>query len=354
MKYIFNFFLLIGIFIISLSCSDKSPKLIPYDNSIVKIIKTSAYEAENEFDEIVPGEPVYDLGYDRTMGLDFSWRIEHFDKYNNIIYKERFHLNDYGEEEVYGKVINEYYSLGEGKLSKRIIDEYGITEIKYIRDEEGRVLEIQTINNDKLFEKTIYAYNESGQRIREEKFKKDGLDKIGEFYYNSEDKEGKIIKEIHSWQKEISKYTIEWNYEWYEDGLLYKSRKRCYEFGKVITDLFSQYENYHGAIASKESTTGFETPDAILSGKSQEDAKYDVDYSIERIYNNNGDLVRYIKSSEYCDDYITGEQSYPYTIQDYRCEYIYNKKYNWIKAILFPLPISTDSFIIIREIVYLY
>jgi len=53
--------------------------------------------------------------------------------------------------------------------------------------------------------------------------------------------------------------------------------------------------------------------------------------------------------SEDHDDYITGER-FPYSMKDYRCEYTYNEKKDWISAVL--TPNFLDRYLVIREIFY--
>ena len=84
---------LTAIFFASLNNSQN----ISHENKVVKIIKTSTYSTKPNFDTIAIGEPIYSMGYER-LGIDFSWSIKYFDKYDNILKLERFRLGDTGVE----------------------------------------------------------------------------------------------------------------------------------------------------------------------------------------------------------------------------------------------------------------
>lgn len=347
-----------GIVLMSQTLCTNNEKNKTLDSSkIVKIVKTSAFTAKNEFDKLVPDEPVYDLGYDRTMGLDFSWRIKHSDEFDNILCLEKYRQNKKGEEEVLETVYNKYFSSSEGKLSNVKIDKiFGITEKKYNRNEEGVLMEIQTLENGKMDEKIICTYNEFGQKVKEEIYQESGLVKSFQYTYDIPSlSNGNIIKEIHHSIGKY-KYRIEYDYYWSESNHLIKSKRKYYQDGKLLSDLVTHYESYVGNIATKEITEGY---NLIFDTLSRE--YIDEELIQQRLYrttidkslNSYGDITKYIRFSKHIDqDGNEIKRSLLYDIGDvYECEYTYNKRNDWIKVLLSVDPFT--KYIIIREITYI-
>lgn len=319
----------------------------------VKIINTRAYSTKQEFDKFVINEPVYDLGYDKTMGMDFSWRTRHFDKYNNLIYIETFNQDKNGEEEITTRTTQEYYSPSERKLS--LIEEKwndeGLFTKEYIRNNKGQLLELKELTNNKLTNKTIFTYNLYGQCIKEEIFTENGLFESTTYDYQSTSPTAdNIIKSVRErFGKE--KTRRETTYERNNNNLVTKEIFKYYNNFRLATDVTTYYSDYEKKVATKITTEGF---DGFLVPADQ---RVDNQKSTtEIVLNKFGDIIHYKYKSFRINDIsnVTLLDQVGVT-KDYQYEYTYNERNDWTKIILKVnlFPGKFDQFIIVREIKYL-
>jgi hypothetical protein len=280
----------------------------------VKIIKTKTYSTKPEFDKIVADKPEYNIGYDKTLGLDFSFSKKHFDKYNNVIYQEDFQLNNKNEEETIRTISYNFYSAKEEKLSSeklegKLYGEYNYTE--YVRDEKGQLIEIRVQSLNKLQKKTICSYNDSGQRIKEEVYEENGLGETQLFFYDSPSLvKGNLIKLVRTgsindnWKQEIL-------YEYNKDNKISKQDRKYFEFGKLISDLTTEYYDYSGEIATKKIIESYDAPTTLSDGTIKDSRQYKSVIKIS--LNDNEDI------SEYTEE-MGG------LVTTYKCDYTYNEK----------------------------
>lgn len=311
---------------------------------------TRAYKAQQEFDSLVIGEPEFSLGYDQTMGLDFSWRTMHFDKYNNIVYIETLSLDEKGNEKISSHTSQIYFSPREKKLD-RVIEkmDFGGTNIKeYIRNQQGQLIELREFYNNELTQKTIYHHNSYGQRIKEETFGKNGLLKTISYFFNSpQDSSQYYAKSIFETVSENNKLSQETYYERDENYQLRKESFKSFTNNQLMTNLVYSYLDYNNGKATKIITEGFNK----LSPTEEADTFQGI---MHKTFNNIGDIIDFNystnslnkrKSNNLLDDLVLR--------QNYRCQYTYNDKNDWIKIILTTKILQTDQYIITREIKYL-
>ena len=301
------------------------------NDSVVKIVKTKTYSTRKEFDKLVTDKPVYELGYDEKMGIDASWCLKQFDKFNNVLYQEDYFLKDNNEESILRKKTFEYYLPQEKELSKSILydkDEFVGT---YIRNNIGQLTEIRNTVNDKLKQKTIYSYNNVGQRIKKEVFVENGLVELENYQFDFLSKQdGQIIKKTHQQLGEFNFYQ-EFEFEYNANHQVVKERKKNYEKGSLKSDVTKSFFEYVSDRAKRLEIEGYDG--YYMNGVYKQ---FTINSHVIYMINLNGD----IEKCQIHDEHLT-------TIS---CEYTYNDRKDWTKAIL-----QTNSaiYIVIREITYL-
>jgi hypothetical protein len=321
------------------------------DSKVVKIIKTKAFSAKQNFDKLVVAQPAYDMGYDMTIGMDFSWSIKHFDKFGNIVKLISFMVDKYGVEKILETTNYSYYSPKEHKLS--IVKTKGDLDLRktnVIRDDEGKRIKEEMFLGAEMHEKKVYTYNETSQRIKEDLYRKNGIFETIEYTYDSPSLvNGKVILEVIRNFKH--NYTYEYFYSWSNEGELISRNFKHYENEILKAENITNYNSYINKIATEEVTVRSRTDD--LSIKTTD--------IIERVLNEKNDIIKYSETISIVDVDINEQKSgirLRYPIQDikvYSCDYTYNKRGDWEK-LLFSADNSiaegNSSFLIFREIQY--
>ena len=334
-----------------ISCLKNDSSESTSKQNISKVITTKAFTAKQEFDNLVEDKPALTMGYDRTLGMDFTWNTKHLDKFGNIIYQEDLNLNDKGEQEVYRKITKEYFDPEQRKLS-RIFDEskiYGKTEEKYVRNDQGQLQEILKTRNEKLDEKTVYTYNEVGQRTKRELFKEAGIYEINLYIYDSPSlTDGNVKQETHKVFGDDG-YTEELEYERTKDNKILKLRRKYFENEKLQSDVTTSYTAFIKDFPTMEVREGYDSPTTYTDGTVIQSEPYRM--TTKYALNDNGDIIEYKsiverltkaeKRSVFDFDLIT----------IYKCDYTYNENKDWIKLIFSPEP--KIKYIISRDIKYL-
>lgn len=143
---------------------DSSTKNEKVQSDLVKVINTRSYKIHEDNTK----EPVYYISYDSKVGLDFSWREDGYDDYDNLLYKENttatgtYDLPGYRIEQRY------YYNSKLGlvdsiKYLDKVDDLFRIRVYK--RDSNGKLLSINYLNKNRgVIEQSVMKY-EHGSRI---------------------------------------------------------------------------------------------------------------------------------------------------------------------------------------------
>lgn len=352
--------------VVLFSCTKNNPKMTPYNDSIKKIIITRTYTTKTEFNELKLNSPVYNgLGYDKSVGLELDWTINHLDKYSNIIYQEEFMYDTITNREIVTrKVTNEYYSDKDHKLSKVTIDnlKFGFITKLYLRNNLGILIEINKFDGKHLNEKTVFYLNEINQRIKEEVYEKDGLSAVYNYVYDKPSlKDGKIIQETYvKYENPPNKFLSEWHreetdYIWDDSGKLNMTHIRYYQEGVKLSDYTTTYKDYIGDIASVVIKKGFENIFLSRDKNNKIDtSKFGPSfYSILKLdINEKGDISKVDSKVQYLSKSGAPINYYPIlSLGGTIVEYLYNERNDWIKLIL-TSPLG-EKYISTREIIYL-
>jgi len=319
---------------------------------VVKIIKTRTYFAKYEFNKLVIDKPAYSLGYDKTMGLDFSWLISHFDKYNNVVYFETLNIDQDGKERVTSRTTQSYYSPSTRKLAliKEVLDGGSFTT-EYIRDNQGQLTQKIERSNSSILGKTLYSRNYTEQIITEERYNENNLHEKRTYYYDQPSLDpDKYIKMVEEGFGEEN-YIMEYNYERSYDNKIKVERYRYYKNGKTITDFTTSYSNYIEGKATqviKEGYSGSESESGQLNDP--------IRILIEIKLNSFGDIIEFksdvnnlIKKEHYDLLETISNKSI------YNLSYTYNERKDWTKLILSinDSGLGNRYYIVTREIEYI-
>lgn len=342
-----NGFLIVLFSILGLlvSCSAGKHRDI-LDAEVVKVVKTRAYTAKAHFDELTFDEPVYQfVGYQELLGdIDCShvWTIQYFDQHNNILKVERVRLDDNEEEKIEMTTIYEYYSLEKGLLSSvknesNLVGQFGE---KYIRNENGDLLEIIRQHNDETKEKTKYLYNSTNQLIKEEIYKENGIAESIEYTYDSPlTVVGRLIR-----KEKVSgeDYRRETDYELSDEGLVVSKRSKIYQDGGLFSDITTIYEDYIGDVATKEIRKGSSKPTLIsvdaYGRKVDEHGGGDVETIIIKELDARGNIIKQIE-----------KESGGSELNNFDIKYTYNDNGDWIKLLI---KTNYGQYIFVRDIEY--
>jgi len=349
-------FILLNIVII-LGCDSKSRDNSSSEDKAVIIIKTKAYTTKPNFDKLTFDRPMYNLGYDEIISMDFSWSVKYFDKYNNMIKLEKFNLDSNGSEKIYTTKVYQYYSPEKNQLSYvKIKNDWGNEEEKYIRDSNGQLKEIIKNSSDTMNEKTVYTYNSTRQKIKKETYKQNGLVESFEYVYDSPQKDNShVIKEIRYY----SNYRVETEYKWLNDKIT-SGRRKYFEDEKLVSDMTTYYKNYVGNVPTEEIAEGIDnslkqvsedgsvlrtiegTPFRRKVVKTLDDHKNILTYStlIEDIDENGQTIAP--------SSFDLGLGTHRQRI--YECKYTYNQKNHWTELLF---SADNQKYLVVREITYL-
>lgn len=356
-----TFILFVTLSLGAYSCASKSDDYSSAQDAIVKIIKTKCYSTRTSFDKLDKDKPEYDMGYDETIEMDFSFSTKYLDKYDNVIKLENFMLDSTGNERIYRTTTYQYYSPEKKQLALvKIKSDYGNEENKYIRDNTGLLIEIIKSTGEKMFEKTVYKYSSSGQAIKKEVYREKGLKESFEYIYDSPKKDsGRIIKEIET--NYGPSFTVEREYRWTEEGKNTSTRIKEFENGQLLSDLTFYYKKNSGDIVTEEVIEGYNAP---LKEVSQDgtvkkivkcepfrgttiktiDKHYNIltySYSTEDL-NEKGQVIPKKKLGLLSDIYPNP--------RIYECKYTYNQKGDWIELLF---SADNQKYLVFREIKYL-
>ena len=362
MKYLVLYFFVLS----TIGCSQNESTKININNNIVKIITTRAYEANRKFEKLELGEPVKNLGFDKKMGLDWSWRKEYIDQYGNILRSETVDLPN---QKTNSKtvILKNYFQPDSHKLSS--IKTFQIAESdttslnfeQFIRNQSGQLIEIQKsyfdfkTKKDKIIEKVIFSYNKFGDKIKFETFENDGLKEKTEYVYDQTNIElrqltkevhesfGKFeFKEIFEYEKRKIDKTLKYNRKYYENNKLLSSKNFIlsdYKFDIPSITIIEGYDDINSTVE-------------ILPDGSKVNQKFDKPESFKSTIlkktDLNGNVIEYdLVKQLFGEQY--NELSNIHT--NYKCKYTYNDKRDWIQIDFSPY--NEVRYIIQREIEYL-
>lgn len=336
-----------------LSCSHADKGKEPNKSDASKIIITKAFSAKRHFDNWIEDKPAYNMGYDETITMDFSWNKRHYDKFDNVIYEERFSLNKDSSENIYRKTTFDYYDAKTGKL-KQIQEEGqfpGTIKKDFIRRSDGLLTEIKATNSDKLFEKTIFTYNEYGQRIKREVYKEDGLYEYNSYKYDNTSNDGKLISERHEVFGDYN-YREDFTYERNDANLILKMNRKYFEKNILKSELTTTYFDYKNEFATKIVEEGYYSPTTWTDGTVVESTPHKKVITFQ--LNSNNDILSYtlqmIEANSNPDEFSNKIKLQPLRVV-YECDYKYNSNGDWTQLI-FKVS-KNDIYIINREIQYL-
>jgi hypothetical protein len=398
MKQIFTLFIIAFFLKTTLGCASKSQGNASTENNVVKIIKLKVYEAKRDFDKSVIDEPVYAMPYDENLDMDLYWSVEYFDKYDNILKLERYKIDDNGKEEVLYTTYYQYYSPEKKRLSSIKTEhssENWNEEEKYIRNSDGLLMEIIKYTKLSVSHKTVFTYNATGQKVKEEIYEQKGLKESFDYTYDSPQKdESHIVKEIHVYYdlkgKEVSNdlnyesSSVEIERKWSNEGKVISSRRKEFQKGELLSDRKCYYNQHIGDIATEIIEEGFDPPIKIMSLNgsnkiiSTGGRRHFRSKTIKTLDSNNN-VIEYTRSGKVLDekDLVTKSKEpiedilatqldkpaskkliepgfYPKPAGEYEdkqtYKYTYNKKNEWTEVLH---STSYQKYIITREIKYL-
>lgn len=293
----------------------------------IKSIKTKTYEAAPNFNKADIENPEYALLIlSNVFDYDLSWKNKEYDKYGNLIYEEKLSQNQLGEEFIDHKINYKYYSESEGVLSTVETENLNFDGLstfekkKYLRDSDGKLLEIQITENDELKEKSIYMYDQNGQVKKIEIYKKDGLDAIKSYEYDSVNTD-LVIR--YTYQDLVENYEEIYDYIYNINNELVTCKMQYFEAGSRRYERLRNYYDYQNGTATKiEYYDGSET---ILELDTM------------------GNIVKHIYHSE--------DVGYD-RLSSYSFEYEYNERNDWVRLLITHNPHSPSYHVSLREIKY--
>lgn len=350
-KCVFAALYTMTILIVGCSCGSQEDTL---DGNVKKIIKTRAYTVKNHFDELTSDQPIYDMGYQAILGEMSKqlWTTQYFDKYGNTIKIEHFRLDDDGKEKTNMVSIYEYYSLEKGLISLVTTksDLVGLLEERYIRNENGDLLEVVKLHNGEMSEKKKYSYNNSNQQIKEELYENQGLVEVIQYTYDSSEKNfGRLIKKEN--QNLKNDYRRETEYEFSDDGIVIKSRSKYYQDGELFSDFTTTYSDYIGEVATKEIRDGFSKPTLVsvdANGLKSEHGGGSQRMLITKELDDRGNLIKQVEEG------LQKKNDNPllmgFNNSAFEMNYTYNERGDW-SQLLFKHGFTNS--LIVRDIEYL-
>lgn len=359
MKKNFLFVVLYSLIGLLSSCSfgNRSDAL---NEKVVKIIKTRAYTAKVHFDESTFDEPVYQIGgyQDLLSDIDGShvWTIQYLDKHNNVLKVERIRLGDGANEEIEMTTINEYFSEEGGLLSmiekeSKLVGQF---REKYIRNENGDLLEVIKQHNDEITEKIKFLYNASNQLIKEETYEEGGIREAIEYTYDSPQKDiGKVIrKESENFRDD---YRRETDYELSEEGFVLKKRSKYYQDGSLYSEFTTIYEDYIGEIATREIQDGFSGPTLVSENANGTKSEYGggpKQTLIIKELDAKGNIIKQTEKELGSTPQIQSkiDISSRNSFNNVQMEYAYNDRDEWTRLLF---KTGSLEYIIIRDIEYI-
>jgi hypothetical protein len=282
---------------IQVSCNQDYISNQDVSDNVAKIISTRSYEVITSEDNIEITKPyLFHPNSTRTYIQDYSWRITHYDMYNNVVYEAYLSLDDDGNEEIAQSTIYQYYSPDKNKRSKVIESESGreIT-IDYIRNSNGELMEVLSTNDSKKVNKTKIMYNNLGQRIREEQYQGSELKAITKYSYPSN---SDLFPNYNLSVKINGNSRDEHAYVRRRDGKILQHTQSLYSADK-LTLYYSDNRSYHSNGECKEIIS--ETDNGNSLGKQQK----------KITFNKHGNVIRNLS-----EEYI----------------YVYNSKGDWTKV----------------------
>ena len=347
-RQIFILFIIASFLKIIFGCASKNQDSLSNEEKVVKIIKTKAYTTRPDFDKLAIDRPTYDMGYDRTLGMDLSWGVQYFDKYGNILKWEKFKYDTTDDENIYKTIYYHYYNPQEKKLSliKTDMGNWGSSEQKFIRNEDGRLVECITTTGSAMDEKILYSYNSSGKKIKKDVYEKEGKTESYEYVYDLPFKDSSnLVKEVCTNIKR--NYKTETEKKWSSDGKIILERYKVISAGKLITDMTFNYSKHVGEIPLEETRIGFQT---VIVGDPTV-----VRQKIVRELNNNQDIVKYKmeeldEKGKVIQPTILKEISNIAMYRGHELKYTYNDKNDWVELLL---SAHNQKYIIVRDIKYL-
>ncbi|NWJ52970.1 MAG: hypothetical protein HXX14_19125 [Bacteroidetes bacterium] len=351
MRLLAIFFVIIS----AISCKNTPPP-VQYNSNVVKIIKTKAFSLKKEFNEWVINKPEFysleGLG-DNRFHKDFTWSTKYIDLFNNVIYREKFVIDEKGNEKIFSKISYDYSNPKEHKISK-------ITTIKshepmndtlieiYKRDVKGVLQEVQNFNGIYLENKTVFSYNDCGQNTKIEEFEKKGLKKEYIYKYDKPSlNEGKKISTIINWYKidSINQYLSSkstYEYYWNKKKQLIKEHSRCWVQDVETENLEIKYSDFIEKKPTTITSDGIQgiTYQIDTHGQVSKDQHLPSMHRIEKItYNVKGDVISFRSNTN----------SFGGNWEN-KLEYTYNKKNDWVKIIL---SMGDDRYLITQDIKYI-
>jgi hypothetical protein len=332
------------------SCSVDSPSNALKPANAVKAFKTRVFYAKNQFDEIVSDKPAYRMGYGGTLGMDFTWNTKYIDEFDNVILQEDFMLDSSGNENVYRKTYRDYFSPIDHKLSSiRTEEGKRVTKETYLRNDKGTLLTLKKEKAGALDQKVQFSYNDTGQRVKVEVFKEDGLVEMTSYVYDLPSFEnGKIVKEVHEVLGKDG-YREEFEYERANENLITRLRARVFYDGKLQSDIVTLNSNFVKSFATRRIEEGYNSPTKSVDGTVYPSTPFKMTSMFT--LNEEGNVIGYTSeledSGEFSgDDLLRSFRS----LTEYKCQYVYDENRNWIKLVFSPN--VKDKYILTREITY--
>jgi len=339
------------------SCQDNSDTKNNYEKNIKKVIITKSFDTKARFDSFTIEKPAHNLGYDKTLGMDFEWSVKYMDTFNNPIKVERIRTDSSGKEEVFETVTYQYADPKKSLVSLESTQGiYSNKKTEYIRDKKGLLKQIVETRSNEIIEKTVYAYDFKGKLLKESIYREDGLVEVTEFEFKSGKDSGYILREVRNGIKPGFKF---------ETDKYYSENRRCFmsiekkSEGNFTSKIVNRYENFIGDIPTLCVREGINLPIKVknLYDYEQEEIVPAEPFicTIKTVLNQHGHITRYEVSYKNVNDYkFTVGEPFNSNLNGnrlYLCNYTYNEKNDWIRAILED---HDTKYLIIREIKYLH
>ncbi|MEZ5007168.1 MAG: hypothetical protein R2753_03335 [Chitinophagales bacterium] len=330
------------------------------DNGLVsKIITTKTYDAKIEFDSLVIGKPQTWLGYDETIGEDYSWSRKHFDKYNNLILEEKIRTKPNGEDEYETDKKYEYYNFEKGALES-VYDHWRNEREEIIRNESDDVLEIRKYEEDSLIEKSIInTINDSIKEVKS--FKQNGLSSTITYIFNKINGENKTT--FYKNEMIGSLETIKYKYSF--TGDLIKEISEKYDEGKLVRKSSVDYSDFVNDKPCLIISENYDIEERFFTRRNDDPSTDEVIRphpftrdTIYKTFDSYGNLKSFRKKSidldvdgkeidkDFLDQFVEGLSG----ANSFELDYSYNDHDDWIKLIL--TNGKGDKYIVIRDIEY--
>jgi len=340
--------LLYIIFLVHISCNKKATEKPTIQNRALKVITTKVYQAKQEFDKLVQDKPIREIAGIFKNEV-YTWSTKHFDQYGNIIYQECLEPNETGEGRAFRKITKEYFDSSKGQLS-RVIEEtesWWTFEEKYIRNPQGRLQEKHVMINGRLDTKTIFTYNELGQKIKMEAYKENGLYEITIYTYDTNSlNKNNIVNEIHEVKGDYN-YKEDITYKRDSNNHILNTERKYYEGGVLESEISTTYLDFVDGFATKVIRQGYYPPKKYTNGTITKSEPF----KEENIYilNDNKDIIEYSTKRTTLSKEKGAFSSFAPSFPPNKYEYTYNDRNEWIKLFVKEM---TATYIINREIKY--